>query len=133
MNLDTLLTETRASRDFCKGHFQKPVELMGQIQYLELEEWSFKLCRSEQYDFDHLPGTILKHLKALKELTFVPTHFGLWEEKDLVGENGQLFMKGYEEFFKNLAAEDPTHTIPKIIIDTSNLHGHSMCKWIYEK
>lgn len=77
MDLDTLRTETRASTDFAADHFKTPGEVLGQIQYLELEEWAFQPHRGLQHDFSHLPRTNLKHFKALKQLTFIPIWFPL--------------------------------------------------------
>jgi hypothetical protein len=134
MKLDTLRIEKYpCTQDFCKDHFEKPYEeIVGQIQYLEMEEWAFKADMRQYHDFENLLKGNLKDFKALKQLTFIPTMFPLWMEEDLEGENGRNFVNDYKIFFEKLAAEDPTRTIPKITIGKSSEGAKSMCKWLYE-
>jgi hypothetical protein len=132
--LDTLRIEKYPStKDFCKDHFEKPYEeIVGQIQYLEMEEWAFTADMRQYHDFEHLSKGSLKDFKALKQLTFIPTMFPLWMKKDLEEENGRNVVSDYKVFFEKLAAEDLMRTMPKITIGKSSEGAKSMCEWLYE-
>jgi hypothetical protein len=104
---------------------------------LEIEEWGFKPFRG-QYYFTDLPKGDPKYFQGLKTLTFVPLCFILWNEEDLKGQNGKIFVEGYEEvfflfFFAKLVVEDTIETIPNIIMTKPTPGGEPMCKWHYWK
>jgi 2EXR family len=113
---DTLRTETTMSingrlAEFCEDHFEKPCrDVLGQVRYLEIEEFAF-----DPHDAHFIPNGNLKNFRALKELTFIPV-FWIWVEAALTGANAQAFITGYRDFSAKLAAEDPTRTIPKLLL-----------------
>jgi len=132
MELDTLRTETfmvhgNQLGEFCTDHFEKPHrDILGQIQYLEIEEWAFD---SDHHSLIHADA--IKAFKKLKELKFIPI-FGMWDEGELTVENGQKFINCYKDLFAKLAVEDPSRTIPEIVIAEFEGLG-PMCKWYYQK
>ncbi|KAE9378636.1 hypothetical protein N431DRAFT_477853 [Stipitochalara longipes BDJ] len=110
---------------FCKVHFQKThLEILGQIRYLEIEEWRFEGDHDSPIRSD---ATNFKDFKGLKQLKFIPT--ATWEILTVQGERS--FANGYKDYFAKLAAENPARTIPDVIIG-EKMDRDSMCTWYCE-
>jgi hypothetical protein len=126
MELDTLRlasSVTWYSNKFLDLHFANSWrEILASIRYLEVEEGIF-------FEFDHpQPYEIcLNEYKGLKRLEFIPADW-----RYLTAECMAAFINSYNDYFAENAVNDPTRTIPKVVIGEPMRRG-SMCNWLDEQ
>ncbi|KAN0115516.1 hypothetical protein V8E51_005060 [Hyaloscypha variabilis] len=126
MELDTLRLASSGTWYFNKFfdlHFANSWrEILASIRYLEVEEGTcFEFDQPQPYE------VCLNEYKGLKQLEFIPADW-----RYLTAECMAAFINSYNDYFAENAVNDPTRTIPKVVIGEPMRRG-SMCDWLDEQ